>query len=79
MMHAAYCVGCCKAMMVLVVVGLMNLLDGDSVRAVLRRKNWKHGRGRERRRHRSNGAWRCHRRWHAVHDYFDSIAHREHR
>jgi predicted metal-binding membrane protein len=46
MMHAAYCVGCCwAAMMVLVVVGLMNL-PGMAILFVLFfvEKNWKHGR-----------------------------------
>ena len=46
MMHAAYCVGCCwAAMMVLVVVGLMNL-PWMAILFVLFfvEKNWKHGR-----------------------------------
>ena len=45
-MHAAYCVGCCgAAMMVLVVVGLMNL-SWMAILFVLFfvEKNWKHGR-----------------------------------
>ena len=46
MMHGAYCVGCCwAAMMVLVVVGLMNL-PWMTILFVLFfvEKNWKHGR-----------------------------------
>ena len=46
MMHAAYCVGCCwAAMMVLVVVGLMNLPWMTALFVLFfLEKNWKHGR-----------------------------------
>jgi len=46
MMHGLYCLGCCwAAMMVLVVVGLMNL-SWMTILFVLFfvEKNWKHGR-----------------------------------
>ena len=46
MMHGAYCLGCCwAAMMVLVVVGLMNLLWMTILFGLFFvEKNWKHGR-----------------------------------
>ncbi len=45
--HGAYCLGCCWALMaVLVVVGLMNLAWMAALSAVfLLEKNWKHGVG----------------------------------
>ncbi len=46
LIHGAYCLGCCWALMsVLVVVGLMNLVWMAALAAVfLAEKNWRHGR-----------------------------------